>query len=269
MTLTNTQKKDLELIGKVVYQNIPCLSRDNLLGNIALQLSCDFPDLSESIYAMRRIFACSLYKKSLFTALISIDSKLSPLLGKLGITHLIEVREKSITSAIPKMLLKQYTGKSLLLSDLVASRITINSSIVPKEDLTKLCYSLENIASEILAEYGFKPASITSTVGHHAPHCKDYIECPKPNNYQSLHALYEAMITGEKLPLEVQFRTQEMHEIAESGSASHVSYKDELYLEIREALHLNRVVDKINRLKVDSSGISKERIIMSLDHTHH
>ena len=269
MTLTNTQKKDLELIGKVLYQNIPYISRDNLLANVALQLSCDFPDLSESIYAMRRIFASSLYKKRLFNGLISIDSKISPLLEKLGITHLVEVREKSITSAIPKMMLKYYTGKSLLLSDFVAARITIDSSILPKEDLPKLCYSLENITSEILSNYGFNPASINSTVGHHASHCKDYIECPKSNGYQSLHALYESLIGGQMLPLEVQFRTQEMHETAETGPAAHLVYKDELYREIWQTMRLDRVVEKIYRLKVDSSGISKERIIMSLDHTHH
>jgi len=51
---------------------------------------------------------------------------------------------------------------------------------------------------------------------------KDYISTPKANNYKSIHT---AIIGPEKLRVEIQIRTQQMHEFAERGIASHWIYK--------------------------------------------
>ncbi len=52
---------------------------------------------------------------------------------------------------------------------------------------------------------------------------KDFISTPKPNGYKSLHT---TLIGPERQRVEIQIRTQGMHEVAERGIAAHWRYRD-------------------------------------------
>jgi len=82
---------------------------------------------------------------------------------------------------------------------------------------------------------------------------KDYIALPKLNGYQSLHTT----IFGPGGRLEVQIRTHEMHEIAESGIAAHWLYKEGKHEKEKPQAWLKDLVEDVRQEQSDPKEFVK------------
>jgi guanosine-3',5'-bis(diphosphate) 3'-pyrophosphohydrolase len=78
---------------------------------------------------------------------------------------------------------------------------------------------------------------------------KDYISTPKQNEYQSIHT---TIVGPARQRIELQIRTQRMHEIAEYGIAAHTLYKDGMNQQAREGTNLQSNAYSWLRLTIES-----------------
>ena len=128
-----------------------------------------------------------------------VEKNISERLEKAEIVSRIQGREKNIYSIYRKMV-----DKSLQFSevyDVFAFRIIVTS--------VDTCYRVLGVIHNL-----YKPVP---------GKFKDYIAIPKKNAYQSLHTI----LFGPKgMPIEVQVRSEEMDQVAQSGIAAHWLYKN-------------------------------------------
>ncbi|MDP6706732.1 MAG: bifunctional (p)ppGpp synthetase/guanosine-3',5'-bis(diphosphate) 3'-pyrophosphohydrolase, partial [Alphaproteobacteria bacterium] len=127
-----------------------------------------------------------------------ITEELERTLAESGIGAEISGREKKPYSVWQKMERDNVSFEQL--ADIVAFRIVVDDI----ED----CY---RVLGAVHSRYPMIPGRF-----------KDYISTPKRNGYRSLHT---AVIGPERLRIEIQIRTPEMHEFAEFGVAAHWAYK--------------------------------------------
>ncbi len=129
-----------------------------------------------------------------------IQSAIEIRLERESINAIVIGREKHLYSIYQKMRLKKKSFNEIM--DVYAFRIVV--------DEVDTCYralgAIHNLYKPVITEF------------------KDYIAIPKANGYQSLHTVLVGM---HGVPIEVQIRTKEMDEMANSGIAAHFLYKSD------------------------------------------
>ena len=143
----------------------------------------------------KRLEEIKLDKKDIFEAL---STELKKLLSENNIETKIYGREKTPFSIWRKVQKKRVSLEQI--TDIIGFRITVKNI----DD----CYKTLGLLHK---RWNCIPGKF-----------KDYISSPKINGYKSIHT---SVIGSYKKPIEIQIRTQEMHEFAERGIASHWKYK--------------------------------------------
>jgi len=131
--------------------------------------------------------------------IVEIEQQLVTKLAESGIAAVVEGRRKRAYSIWRKMERKAVGFEQL--SDIFGFRVIVKSIVE--------CY---------------RALGIVHTTWPVVPgRFKDYISTPKQNDYRSIHT---TVIGPGQQRVELQIRTEDMHEIAEYGIAGHALYKD-------------------------------------------
>jgi len=120
-------------------------------------------------------------------------------LAKKSVSAQISARTKGVYSLFNKLSREEINWDLKKVHDLVALRMIVGNI----ED----CYAALGIVHQL-----FKPVPSLGV--------SDFVAQPKPNGYQSIHTKVFAL----KRVIEVQIRTEEMHQEAEWGVAAHWHY---------------------------------------------
>ena len=125
-------------------------------------------------------------------------------LTAMGYQYTLKARIKSVYSIWKKMMKQQCSFEDVY--DLLAVRIIFT----PKDSLSEKdqCWMIYSAITEM-----YRP---------HPERIRDWISTPKANGYEALHV---TVMAKDGQWIEVQIRTDRMHEIAERGYAAHWKYK--------------------------------------------
>ena len=134
----------------------------------------------------------------------NFSRKISEKLRSQGISFIINGRGKSIYSIRNKMSKKNISIDEVY--DRFAIRIIYDSD---KKNEKLLAWKIYSIVTDV---YRPNPARL-----------RDWISNPKTNGYEALHT---TVVGPNKKWIEVQIRSERMHEIAEKGYAAHFKYKE-------------------------------------------
>nr|WP_231288629.1 bifunctional (p)ppGpp synthetase/guanosine-3',5'-bis(diphosphate) 3'-pyrophosphohydrolase [Rickettsia massiliae] len=174
-----------------LFKEITVEKINNVLQNVCLEI------LQPKLYKFITDFLKVNYQNP-DQLVIKVISSFHDILSRLDVAYAISGRVKSTYSIAQKLVNKSNEIKNLC--DIIGIRVIVTQD--------NECYKVLN--------------TILNYYAHVPKRNKDFIKCPKKNNYQSLHTV---IIDKDLRKLEVQIRTRRMHSIAQSGSASHLQYK--------------------------------------------
>lgn len=200
-TIKALAKKDQERIARETLNIFAPLALRLGMGEIKGELEdLAFPIAYENEYKMLKKEANRRYKAA-DRYMLHVKRLVADLLQSEEIPAKVEGRSKHIYSLYKKITRPEINWDFSKIYDLVALRIITDN--IPD------CY---RIMGAIHSKFRPMPNYI-----------RDYIAAPKPNGYRSIHT---SVFGPEGKIVEIQIRTQEMHEEAEFGVASHLHYQE-------------------------------------------
>lgn len=167
-----------------------------------------------------------------------ISSGIKMLLSRAGVEAEVTGREKHPYSIWRKMAERHISFEQL--SDVMAFR-----AILPD---TESCYEALGIIHQ---RWPMVPGRF-----------KDYISTPKRNGYRSLHT---SVIHNEKVRIEIQIRSLEMHAQAEYGYAAHWAYKADIHEPVAQTAWIQDLVEILEHAESPEELLEHTRMAMYQD----
>jgi RelA/SpoT family (p)ppGpp synthetase len=167
-----------------------------------------------------------------------ISSGVKMLLSRAGLEAEVTGREKHPYSIWRKMAERHISFEQL--SDVMAFR-----AILPD---TESCYQALGIIHQ---RWPMVPGRF-----------KDYISTPKRNGYRSLHT---SVIHNEKVRIEIQIRSREMHAQAEYGYAAHWAYKADIHEPVAQTAWIQDLVEILEHAESPEELLEHTRMAMYQD----
>lgn len=167
-----------------------------------------------------------------------VTSELTQTLADYGVEADVGGRQKSPYSIWRKMRRKNIGFEQL--SDIMAFRVVVRQ--------VQDCYQA---LGAIHGHYRVVPGRF-----------KDYVSIPKPNDYRSLHT---SVYGPENQRIEIQIRTQEMHQVAELGVAAHWQYKQSAMTDGRQYRWLRELLEILEHAEAPEEFLEHTKLEMFSD----
>ena len=196
--------KQYKIAGETLYIYAPLANRLGLnrIKNELEDLSFKYEHPETYKEIADKLQATHLERRSVFEDFITPIKKR---LDEKGFKYRIEDRIKTPYSIWNKMQTKHVTFEEIY--DILAVRV-IFTPLVPEEELNE-CFDIY--------------VSMCKIYKSHPDRLRDWISHPKANGYQALHT---TLMSNHGEWIEVQIRSERMHDVAEHGFAAHWKYKD-------------------------------------------
>ena len=221
------EEKQLKTSSETMYIYAPLAHRIGLY-NVKTELedlSLKYKDSEKYFHVKNKI---EEGEKSQINYIKSFSNFVSSTLKKEGLKYYIKGRSKSIYSIYSKMEAQNIPFEKIY--DKFAIRIVYESNVNDEKFLAWKIYSI-----------------ITDHFTPNPTRLRDWITAPKSNGYEALHIT----VNGPNNKwVEVQIRSERMHEIAEKGYAAHYKYKDG----DQKDLGIENWIDRLKEVLEDNTG---------------